>query len=229
MVVRENEEDGIQVLLLKRNKTLAFAPDFWVFPGGRVDQEDGPFIQSAMENTAGIAAAREAREEAGLILDPALFQHFCHWTTPEGDTRRYGTWFFHTLIEKEQSNVTIDQHEIIDFKWIHPAEALRLLNEGQLNFLPPTLITLNRIKRASTYKEVQSEFKRTGVIKVAPVTRLHEGRFYCMYDGDSGYESGNINLRDQLHRLIIDQKNREFHFEYENCPVSPPVHGGIAL
>ena len=31
---------GLEVLLLKRNEALVFAPGAWVFPGGRIDAGD---------------------------------------------------------------------------------------------------------------------------------------------------------------------------------------------
>jgi 8-oxo-dGTP pyrophosphatase MutT (NUDIX family) len=37
LIIRESTEVGIEVLLLKRNSKLVFAPGFWVFPGGRID------------------------------------------------------------------------------------------------------------------------------------------------------------------------------------------------
>ena len=33
--------DGIEILLVQRNRSSGFVPGAWVFPGGRVDTEDG--------------------------------------------------------------------------------------------------------------------------------------------------------------------------------------------
>ena len=32
---------GLEVLMLRRTAKASFAPDAWVFPGGRIDPEDG--------------------------------------------------------------------------------------------------------------------------------------------------------------------------------------------
>jgi 8-oxo-dGTP pyrophosphatase MutT (NUDIX family) len=82
---------GREVLLLRRPSTSSFAPDAWVFPGGRVDDSDwrldhdrlaaGPSaaewatvlaIDSPPEAGAYVVAAvREAWEETGILLATA--------------------------------------------------------------------------------------------------------------------------------------------------------------
>ncbi len=81
-------EPELQVLMVHRTARVVFAPDMWVFPGGRVDPDDhlddfdtlcrGLSDQQASEllevERGGlawwIAAARETLEEAGLLLAP---------------------------------------------------------------------------------------------------------------------------------------------------------------
>ena len=76
-----------EVLLLRRPLTSAFAPDAWVFPGGRLDPADFAFDHNRLamgpaprdwgqwldsdRDTAGaypVAALREAWEETGILL-----------------------------------------------------------------------------------------------------------------------------------------------------------------
>jgi 8-oxo-dGTP pyrophosphatase MutT (NUDIX family) len=84
MLVRD-ADGGFEVLLLRRNKDLAFAGGAHVFPGGSVDKSDGQL--ALMERCSGltvadaearlgttgalsfyVAALREAFEEAGILL-----------------------------------------------------------------------------------------------------------------------------------------------------------------
>lgn len=82
--------DGMQVLLLRRNRKTGFVPGAYVFPGGRVDRADGD--PALLERTEGLssreaarrleleesakpppeayflAAAREAFEETGILV-----------------------------------------------------------------------------------------------------------------------------------------------------------------
>ena len=94
-VVLLRENDGrVETLLLKRNKALRFAGGFWVFPGGAIDAADRAEAGDDLDRAARLAAAREAREEAGMIADPDAMVPLSHWTTPAVEKRRFATWFF---------------------------------------------------------------------------------------------------------------------------------------
>lgn len=224
LTIRDHPHDGIQVLLLKRNSKLKFAPSFWVFPGGRIDPTDGPLDQASILNTAKIAAAREALEEAGLNIDTKKMTHYCHWTTPSGGKRRFATWFFHCHIESSDQ-VLIDESEIVDHTWLHPKDALHQMSLGKIPLLPPTFITLERLRNTTSYMEVVQEFERTGVVIAKPVTVISKGLFYCLYQGDSGYNKADITATESLHRLIINQERGNYHFEHKRCSI-PPINGG---
>ncbi len=75
---------SLEVLMLRRHPESVFAPDAWVFPGGRVDEADGagtPLGAGPTDAEASqalglpsgglaywVAAARECFEEAGILL-----------------------------------------------------------------------------------------------------------------------------------------------------------------
>jgi 8-oxo-dGTP pyrophosphatase MutT (NUDIX family) len=63
MLVRDAEHGRIEVFMLRRTASAAFAGGMYVFPGGKVDAADG-------EGEIGfrVAAVREAFEEAGVLL-----------------------------------------------------------------------------------------------------------------------------------------------------------------
>lgn len=64
MLLRDvDTAEGIEVFMLRRTKSAAFAGGMYVFPGGKVDAADG-------EGDVGyaIAAIRECYEEAGVLL-----------------------------------------------------------------------------------------------------------------------------------------------------------------
>lgn len=228
LVIREigDVNKGIEVLLLKRNSKLVFAPSYWVFPGGRIDAADGSINPDQLQNTAKIAAAREAFEEARITVRPEDMRYFCNWTTPVGGKRRFSTWFFHCLAPENMESVQVDNSEIVAHKWVSPIQALEALSNNNLPLLPPTYITLHRIKHANSYDDVVQEFDRTGLITAAPVTKVVDKKFYCLYNGDSGYDTGDISMKDAQHRLIIDQEKGYYQFEYHNCS-EPPINGGV--
>ncbi len=85
-VLLVDDRPDLQVLMVKRTGRVAFAPDAWVFPGGRVDPEDhDPRLFAAcqhLDDTSAsdrlelpsgglawwVAVVRETLEEAGLLL-----------------------------------------------------------------------------------------------------------------------------------------------------------------
>jgi 8-oxo-dGTP pyrophosphatase MutT (NUDIX family) len=87
MLVRgagDRPDGPLEVLMLRRHPESVFAPDAWVFPGGRVDDGDGidtPIGAGPSDDEASralglpagglaywVAAARECFEEAGVLL-----------------------------------------------------------------------------------------------------------------------------------------------------------------
>ncbi len=227
MILRDTAR-GPEVLMLKRNRSLKFAPGFWVFPGGRIDRSD--FIDVQHEKDAAInAAVRECLEECGVTVRHDKLIPFYHWTTPEGGKRRFGTWFFHTKLDDPGQEVTIDGQEIVSHQWIHPQRAFDLLFQGAMPMLPPTLISLLRIKNCSDYLEVDTVFSSSGIITVSPVVDRKNGKVYSMYSGDAGYESGDSTLVGPRHRLIIQFDPFSVDFEFTDCPEQVPVTGKFPI
>jgi 8-oxo-dGTP pyrophosphatase MutT (NUDIX family) len=150
VLARESARSGsgqqqIEVLLLRRNAKLVFHGGHWVFPGGRIDEAD--FVDEArLEYPAAVqAAVRETREEAGIELLPEHLIHTAHWTTPPNLPRRFSTWFFlYPLYEasREAARVTVDNDEILDFRWLSPDQALSEAKQQKIVLPRPTQTTL---------------------------------------------------------------------------------------
>ena len=87
-------DDGLEVLLARRSSKLAFHGGAWVFPGGRIDPDDYADAPDDLLAAARRAAAREAKEEAGVDVDADALVHLSNWTTPEISPKRFATWFF---------------------------------------------------------------------------------------------------------------------------------------
>lgn len=64
VVLLRDSELGLQLYVLRRRTTMAFAAGMYAFPGGRVDDRDDNGPASAWES----AAARELFEETGVLL-----------------------------------------------------------------------------------------------------------------------------------------------------------------
>ena len=135
-------ESGIEVLLLERNANLVFHGGHWVFPGGRLDAADFAAAENGLEfHAAKQAAVRETREEAGIEIRTDQLIHTAHWTTPPRLPRRFSTWFFVCPLHRPVQ-VRVDNKEILDFRWLTPARALKEHNSEQLVLPAPTRTTL---------------------------------------------------------------------------------------
>ncbi len=157
VLVREVSDD-IEVLMLLRDRNLAFNAGSWVFPGGKIDADDYPVAGVGLEYYAALrAAVRETREEAGIELAPEHLVHTAHWTTPEHLPRRYSTWFFLCPIYR-QVKVVVDDSEIRDYRWISPADAIREIASKQLVVPHPTQVTLRDLLDYSTLDQVLKGF-----------------------------------------------------------------------
>ena len=153
VLVRESRDD-IEVLMLLRDRNLAFNAGNWVFPGGKIDPRDYLSDNVAREYQAALrAAVRETQEEAGIELIHEHLIHTAHWTTPEHLPLRYSTWFFLCPIY-HQVEVVVDDCEIRDFRWISPADAMREIESKQLQVPHPTRVTLRDLLEYSTLDQV---------------------------------------------------------------------------
>ena len=72
MLIRSGSR-GLEILFLRRNPSLAFQGDHWVFPGGRIDPIDKDVDRPHDELPAAQkAAVREAAEESGVLCASPL-------------------------------------------------------------------------------------------------------------------------------------------------------------
>lgn len=188
-----------EVLLLRRSSKLVFHGGAWVFPGGRVDLHAGETDDDA---GARIAAAREAREEAGLDLDPGGFVQISHWTTPEGQPRRFATWFY--VAEIGRAEVHIDGGEIHDHAWFTAAAALAAHREKRIELPPPTFVTLAVLASHRSPREALDAIAAESPTLYLPrIVRGATGAA-SLYPGDAGWEVRDADAAGARHRLLFN-------------------------
>ncbi|MDZ7675066.1 MAG: NUDIX domain-containing protein [Acidimicrobiales bacterium] len=196
---------GVEVLMLRKNSELAFG-GMWVFPGGRVDEEDE--VDGADEESAARrAAVREALEEADLIVDPDRLVPFSHWTPPEMSVHgpnRFGTWFFVCRAPVgEDGEVTIDGGEIHEEVWVDPTDMLRRRDEGEIQLAPPTVVTLHDLAAHDTVEAALDAAAARTPERFATVLGTTDEGIVTMWHGDAGYESGEADTPGPRHRIVL--------------------------
>lgn len=201
VVVRDGTR-GLEVLLVQRNEKIAFHGGAWVFPGGRVDEADRREPDATPLDMAREAAAREAREEAGLTLYPPTLHYFSHWTTPTDLPKRFATWFFVAPVVADIP-VTIDNSEIVAHRWATPADALALQREGQMMLPAPTYVTLLRFAPWGDTRALLSHLAEAPVQTFIPrLVPVPSGRL-ALYQEDAGYEAVDPAIEGPRHRLYM--------------------------
>lgn len=162
VILLRDSADGLETYLMRRARTMAFAPRMYVFPGGRVDAVDDhlgaqfdatafDFVREGARASADeqqmralvACAIREVREETSidLPLSTSSFALLDHWVTPETESHRYDVRFFvASLPEGQRTRVVGTEADLVT--WITPAAALDAYRADAMDMLPPTVAML---------------------------------------------------------------------------------------
>lgn len=212
LIVLRDRPCGIEVLMVERAATLAFAGGALVFPGGRIDPADHALAAAiggdADDMAARVAAIRETIEEAGLAIgaSPALLRHRAALLAGEPADRlfdataidpdaltTFARWLPRGLshrifdtrfyLARGDGEPSPDGSENVDAFWARPAEVLA--GGGRLIF--PTRRNLERLAR---YADVAAAFADAHAHPVRTITPWIEPRggvdHLCIPD-DLGY------------------------------------------
>lgn len=218
-VLLSPSDEGFSLLLLKRNSKIATHGGSWVFPGGKCDLEDCEH-ERELENFDALpkerqveiakqAACREAMEEAAIKPDKTALYLCSNWITPASMPKRFNTYFFIGM--HASRDVEVDQQEICDYCWFTPEEALSLQENGELRLPPPTFVTLLQL---AEHRDIESAIKALSKEPKTyrPKLVMTNKGFHSIYEEDSGYLKGQLELIPPIHRLIFNENK----FEYLN-------------
>lgn len=181
-MLRESADARPEVLLVRRNDKVAFMAGAYVFPGGRVDDDDvaganrlKPAVGESRfsdltpdeEWPYRVAAVREVREEANVTIDAAGLIPFAHWVTPEIETRRYDTRFFLARMPHGQT-ARHDEGEMTELEWLTPLDAVTRCASGAILLPPPTWTTLKQLARFVSVAAALQWARSKPIVRVMP-------------------------------------------------------------
>ena len=170
LVITRQKKNNLYVLMGQRPKNSKFAPNVWVFPGGKVEKSDtlnkniklnkkilndlkklksNNFLSSALVS----AALRETYEETGLKLINQNLKDL--WVlaraiTPANQKIRFDTKFF-VLEENNFTNKIKGNGELHNLGFINTREAIKLPLFDITQFLIEDLESLSQKKINSKY------------------------------------------------------------------------------
>ena len=176
------ERHGLEVYVMVRQATMEFAAGAAVFPGGGVAPVDATDAVAAaaatgwgarmdcLDELAGAVVAcavRETQEETGVVLRAGDLGLWDAWTTPERSPVRYRTWFFTAALPDGQEPAELST-ESSSARWVRPAEALDLADEGSWDLRPPTYSAMLRLATFGTVAEVMAATREASVRMYTP-------------------------------------------------------------
>jgi 8-oxo-dGTP pyrophosphatase MutT (NUDIX family) len=203
VVLVRDGDGGLEVLLGRRSSKLKFHGGAWVFPGGRIDPVDYAADATDVVAAARRAAVREAKEEAGVDVDPDALVHLSNWTTPDGAPKRFATWFFVGPVAG--GDAVADGAETDALQWLTPAEALAAQAAGEIEIAPPQHVTLLDLQAYDDVAHAMTAIDAAEAIDYLP--RFHfveEVGPMCIYVGDVAYDDfGRLDAEGPRHRLYL--------------------------
>ena len=205
VLLRDGPSEELEVLMIHRGIDTAFG-GMWAFPGGVIEADDVPDGTAPDPLPAARhAAGREAKEEVGLVVDPASLVFWSHWLPPDDSRRRFSTWFFVAPADDSHTDehIRLEEGEVLDHRWIAPANALNMQASGEALVTPPTFVTLEQLVRygdvASALAAVEPAHFATEIV-FAP-----DGARICLWEGDAGFGLGDPMVQGPRRRLVMDE------------------------
>lgn len=193
MVVWRRRRGAVEVLMGRRHHNHVFMPHAYVFPGGRVETNDGrlkpvtdlrPDVQARLERAAAnptraraiaAGAVRETWEETGLligeaedgVLRPDLqdLDYFFRAITPPGRTRRFDARFFLVEANGKEDELAGDG-ELVDL-------AFRTFDESRLL----DVAGITRIAMAEAERHIHNP-PAPDPNRPVPLSRFLRGQYY---------------------------------------------------
>ncbi len=193
VILARDAHPGIEVLLLLRSDVGAFG-GMWVFPGGRVDDDDAGDDELSR---ACSAAVRETDEEAGATIDPTTLVAWSHWTPPPIVPKRYVTWFF--VAPWPGGEVRVDDHEVLQHRWIRPSDALA----EDLRMAPPTIVSLFELAALDPGSVADVHRDGPPPAYVTVPAKAADGTLVMLWDGDAGYATADAEAAGARHRMYM--------------------------
>jgi 8-oxo-dGTP pyrophosphatase MutT (NUDIX family) len=156
---------------------------------------DGRLLRIASDAKPRYVVYRNACQKANLAFFDMLrteqltlatdrLAYFAHWITPEEQPLRFDTRFFAALMPPEQEPA-VDGHEIVDLKWLTPAEATAALKRREIGLRTPTIKNLELVAgEGSPASSVVESLGRREVQTIRPRLLQVDGKPLAVLPGD---------------------------------------------
>jgi 8-oxo-dGTP pyrophosphatase MutT (NUDIX family) len=188
VILLRGGKETLEVLLVQRTAKAQFMGGVWVFPGGAVDAADsGAGDPADPARALRTAAARELREEAGIVLgDADELVEFSRWITPAEVRRRFDTHFFLARLPPGQEP-RVDGEECVAYRWLTPRAALAAHGTNEIALVFPTIKHLEQLDSFATADALLAQASGREVEPVQPRVVLDGEIARVLLPGEPGY------------------------------------------
>jgi 8-oxo-dGTP pyrophosphatase MutT (NUDIX family) len=123
----------------------------------------------------------ELLAQTGLAVDGSLIRAWGRWVTPDGEPRRYDTFFFVAALP-DGAVARAETTEAIEADWIRPADALAQYDAGERPTMAPTRFMLAGLTEFPDVATALASSSARSLAAVRPELNLTE-RSVTMPDG----------------------------------------------
>lgn len=207
VILLRDAKPAIEVLLLRRGNSHTVMGNAWVFPGGKVDDEDfhhtneitnsladapeillaEPELSTDHASALFYAACRETHEETGVTLRAEHLTPWSRWITPNEPTmmkKRFDARFFITRMPADQTAVH-DGTEATDSAWFTPRKALEAYCANKITLAPPQIMTLAALAIHADTAACISHAQTQSPYCIQPGVLKDNGNRTLTYPGDA--------------------------------------------
>ncbi len=121
------------------------------------------------------AAFFDCLRAESLKLATDRLAYFSHWITPEESPIRFDTRFFAAVAPEGQEAVA-DGEEVVDARWLTPAEALQARERKEISLRFPTIKNLELLAGANRASELVAALGQREVPTIRPRVLVVDGR-----------------------------------------------------
>ncbi|MDQ3470992.1 MAG: NUDIX domain-containing protein [Pseudomonadota bacterium] len=213
VVVRDLAGGPPELLMVERARGMAFAAGALVFPGGRIDAEDGgakvAAVRETLEETAipvGLspipppeaARALQAQLIGGRRFDAMLGEHglslnldaltpLARWVPKFHATRRFDTLFFVARAPDGDWEPSFEAGECSGAFWSTAAEALERERRGEAQLIFPTRRNLERLALHLNFEAIRADAEAHPVAPITPRVEQVDGENFISIPEGIGY------------------------------------------
>lgn len=146
-------KDGIEVLMMRRAKSMGFAAGAIAFPGGGLEPDKDGTPEVSNDVAYRQCALRETAEETGITLPgPDALRLYARWITPAFIPKRFDTWFYLAALPAGETPIMASR-EMDDLWFDRPAT---LLEQHIDNIMLPQQMSLHGLLPFATVAEAMT-------------------------------------------------------------------------